>query len=78
MSEVSGLLQGLEWVVLDDVSHWGIDSRTIDLAYTVRRRGVGVLRQGEGAGVWGVASPYLLGDREWEWGREEGEEGREK
>lgn len=48
VSEVSGLLQGLEWVVHDDVSHWGIDSRTIDLAFTVRGRGVGV---GAGVGV---------------------------
>lgn len=37
MTEVSALLQGLEWVMLDDVRHWGIDGRTIDLAFTVRR-----------------------------------------
>lgn len=32
---MAALLQGLEWVELDDVRHWGIDSRTIDLAFTV-------------------------------------------
>lgn len=36
VSEVAGLLQKLEWVVLDDAKHWGVDSRTIDLAFTVR------------------------------------------
>lgn len=33
---MSSLLQGLEWVVLEDSRHWGLDARTIDLAFTVR------------------------------------------
>lgn len=36
VAEVSGLLQGLEWVVLDDSRFWGVDGRTIDLANSVR------------------------------------------
>lgn len=48
-------------MVLDDVSHWGIDSRTIDLAYTVRCQvGVGVgadtgVSLGRGVGAGGGA-----------------------
>lgn len=38
VTEVSALLQGLEWVALDDVRHWGIDGRTIDLAFTVKAK----------------------------------------
>lgn len=34
--EVAGMLQGLEWVTLEDSKHWGIDATTIDLAFTVR------------------------------------------
>ena len=36
VSEIAGVLQGLEWVVLAESRNWGIDSTTIDLAYGVR------------------------------------------
>lgn len=36
VAEVSSLLQGLQWVVLEDTRHWGLDVKTIDLAFTVR------------------------------------------
>lgn len=54
MAEVSGLLLGLQWVVLEDTRYWGVDVKTIDLAFTVS--------DGRFPGAWGMnPHPRFIG-----------------
>ncbi|CAN0165193.1 unnamed protein product, partial [Scytosiphon promiscuus] len=68
VTEVCTLLQGLEWVVLDDVRYWGIDSTNIGLAYTVVRTLV-EFAQGNEENKMAIATPSLsasINDLFWE------------